>query len=118
MPRGTPNNPAKRDSHQTPVPAAQLKQAPENSGLAVDYYLCPVANPHRAEEPYVAECGDIIEALDMSFNEACAFKAIWRKAAERTLGLKKAGNDARRDAEKVIFYGKRQLATILGHKVP
>lgn len=91
---------------------------PEDSGLAVDYYLCPVNNPHRANAPYVAECGDIIEALNMNFNEASAFKAIWRKAAERTLGMKKAGNNAKRDAEKMLFYGKRELSVVTGKKVP
>lgn len=91
---------------------------PEDSGLAVDYYLCPVNNPHRANAPYVAECGDIIEALNMNFNEASAFKAVWRKAAERTLGMKKAGNNAKRDAEKMLFYGKRELSVVTGKKVP
>lgn len=89
----------------------------ENSGGNVSYYLCPVNNPNQAADPYVAECGDIIESLGMDFNEATAFKSIWRKAAERTLGKKKAGNEARRDAEKVIFYGKRMLALITGKKV-
>lgn len=91
--------------------------ATENSGGNVSYYLCPVTNPNQAAEPYVAECSDIIEALGMDFNEGEAFKAIWRKAAERTLGKKKAGNEARRDVEKVIHYGKRMLAVLTGKKV-
>jgi hypothetical protein len=95
----------------------RVKANPENSGMATDYYLCPVNNPHRAEEPYIAECGDIIESLNMTFNEGTAFKAIWRKAAERTLGMKKAGNDAKRDAEKMLFYGKRELSVVTGKKV-
>lgn len=88
----------------------------ENSGLDVNYYLCPVDNPNQAEKPYVAECGDIIEKLDMTFNEATVFKSIWRKAAERTLGRKKAGNTAVRDAEKMVFYSKRELSVMTGKK--
>ena len=49
--------------------------------------------------------------------EATAFKAIWRKAAERTLGRKKAGNSAVRDAEKMVFYSKRELSVLTGKKV-
>lgn len=98
-----------------PYPSAE---AAENSGGNVNYYLCPVTNPNQAADPYVAECGDIIEALGMDFSEGTAFKSIWRKAAERTLGKKKAGNEAWRDAEKVAFYGKRMVATVTGKKVP
>lgn len=89
----------------------------ENSGGNVSYYLCSVINPNQAAEPYVAECSDIMEALNMDFPESNAFRAIWRKAAERTIGKKKAGNEARRDAEKVVWSGKRMLATITGKKV-
>lgn len=89
----------------------------ESSGLDVSYYLCPVTNPNQADAPYTAECGDIIEALNMTFNEATVLKSVWRKAAERTLGLKKAGNEARRDAEKMVFYSKRELSVITGKKV-
>ena len=113
MPRG----------YKNPVPAAVKKtvvQQPENSGLAVDYYLCPITNPHRPDKlkQGIVECGDIIEALEMTFNEASAFKAIWRKAAERTLGLQKTGNSAKRDAEKMVFYGKRELSVVTGALVP
>lgn len=96
------------------------RREPEGSGLAVDYYLVPITNPHRPEKlkQGIVECGDIIEALGMTFNEGTAFKAIWRKAAERTLGMKKAGNDAKRDAEKMVFYGKRELSVVTGKKVP
>lgn len=90
---------------------------PESSGLDVSYYLCPVDNPNQAAAPYVAECGDIIEALNMTFNEATVFKSLWRKAAARTLGREKAGNSAIRDAEKMVFASKRELSTLLGKKV-
>ncbi len=89
----------------------------EGTGFDVNYYLCPVSNPNQAKEPYVAECGDIIEGLNMTFNEATVFKSIWRKAAERTLGRKKAGNSAVRDAEKMVFYSKRELSVMTGKKV-
>lgn len=80
----------------------------ENSGGNVDYYLCTVTNPKRLKA-YVAECEDIIETLNMSFAEGNSFKAIWRKAAARTLGLEKAGNTSLRDAEKVSYYGGRMV---------
>lgn len=119
MPRGYKNS--------IPVPmkpvrnrASEDRRQPESTGLAVDYYLCPITNPHRPEmlKKGIVECGDIIEALNMSFNEASAFKAIWRKAAERTLGKQKAGNNAKRDAEKMLFYGKRELSVVTGTLVP
>ena len=101
-------------SSTQPAHAAPVE---ESSGLDVNYYLCPVNNPNQAEAPYVAECGDIVEALGMTFNEATVFKSVWRKAAERTLGRKKAGNSAVRDAEKMVFYSKRTLSELLGVKV-
>lgn len=58
--------------------------------------------------PYCAECNDIIEALNMTFAEANVFKAVWRTAADR-MGMKKKGNNAVYDAEKVLFFGKRML---------
>lgn len=83
----------------------------EKSGGNVNYYLCPITNPKREGVlPYIAECEDIILALDMTFPEGNAFKAIWRSCAERTLGLAKLGGDAIYDAEKVVHYGKLMLA--------
>lgn len=100
----------------TSIPPAAVV-AEESTGLDVDYYRVYVSNPNQAEEPYTAECGDIAEALGMTFNEATVFKSVWRKAAERTLGKKKAGNQATRDAEKMVFYSKRALSELLGVKV-
>ncbi len=62
--------------------------------------------------PYIAECNDIIEALGMNYAEGNAFKAIWRSAAHRTLGKRKAGakDDGLYDAEKVAFFGQRLVA--------
>lgn len=91
-----------------PIPEGVLR--PEKSGGPTSYYLCDVVRPNQGKVPYQAECGDIIEALGMNFNEGCAFKAIWRTAAARTLGKLKEGGDARYDAQKVQFYGGRMLA--------
>lgn len=80
----------------------------ENQGGKVNYYVVDVAMPtDPLREPYEAECNDIIEALGMTFPEGEAFKAIWRKAAQRTLGKGKDGNTSLRDAEKAEFYSIR-----------
>ena len=79
------------------------------TGGLVNYYLAPVMHPQRTEQaPYVAECEDIIEALNMDFNEACEFKAIWRTAAAR-LGNGKPGQKALYDAEKRLHYAGRSV---------
>ena len=84
----------------------------ELSGGNVNYYLAEIPNPKRLT-PYTAECEDIIEALGMTFAEGCAFKAIWRSCAARTLGKLKPGQDKSGvyDAEKVVYYGNRMVAT-------
>lgn len=90
----------------------------KKTGGATSYYLVEVANPNQGIQPYQAECGDIIEALGMDFNEGCEFKALWRGAAARNLGKVKEGNeDAKYDIEKRVFYAQRSLACYLGHKV-
>lgn len=80
----------------------------EYTGGSVSYYTVHIANPTTAcRDPYVAECNDIIEALDMNYAEGNAFKAIWRRAAARK-GLAKRGyTDGLYDAEKIVFFGKR-----------
>lgn len=82
---------------------------PEKSGGDVNYYVVDVKQPKRFA-PYTAECEDIIEALGMTFAEGCAFKAIWRSCAARTLGKEKAGGSSVYDAEKIVYYGNRILA--------
>lgn len=85
----------------------------EYTGRNVDYYRVHIARPKRPEvEPYMAECEDIIEALGMTFHEGNAFKAVWRRAAARTLGLRKKGADAvgKYDAEKIVHAGERLVA--------
>jgi hypothetical protein len=91
---------------------ADGKPKGEKSGGPTSYYLVDVVRPNQGEVPYQAECGDIIEALGMTFNEGCAFKALWRTAAARTLGKLKEGGDALYDAQKVQFYGGRMVAQL------
>ncbi len=80
------------------------------SGGLNNWYVVPVKNPQRKEqEPYQAECEDIIQALGMTFDEGCAFKALWRNAAAR-MGNGKPGNTAVYDAEKMVHYTNRILA--------
>jgi hypothetical protein len=79
------------------------------TGGSSDYYKVPVTHPTTPENlPYVAECNDIIEALDMRFAEANIFKAIWRRAAAR-LGNGKTGTTGLYDAEKMVFFSMREL---------
>lgn len=79
------------------------------SGGLNNWYVVPVKNPQRKEqEPYQAECEDIIQALGMTFDEGCAFKALWRNAAAR-MGNGKPGNTAVYDAEKLVHYANRVL---------
>jgi hypothetical protein len=86
---------------------------PEYTGKDVSYYLVKIESPKRLD-PYTAECEDIIEALGMTFAEGCAFKAIWRKCAARTLGVAKAGyKGGLYDAEKTQHYGARMVAAEL-----
>lgn len=80
------------------------------SGGLNNWYVVPVKNPQRKEqEPYQAECEDIIQALGMTFDEGCAFKALWRNAAAR-MGNGKPGNTVVYDAEKLVHYANRILA--------
>lgn len=66
--------------------------APIYTGGSSDYYKVTIKFPTNTFGlPYTAECNDIIEALGMNFAEGNAFKALWRRAAQRTLGLRKAG---------------------------
>lgn len=85
--------------------------APEYTGGSVSYYRVAIKAPtNPALAPYVAECNDIIEALNMNYAEGNAFKAIWRRAAAQNLGLRKQGyGDGLYDAEKVEFFGGRMV---------
>ena len=82
----------------------------ENSGAHGSYYSVVVEKPLNPDQvKYIAECNDIIEALDMNFAEGNGFKALWRKAAARQ-GNGKKDNSALYDAEKVLWSGKRLVA--------
>lgn len=85
-------------------------EAKELTGDSSAYYSVVVSKPTDPnKEKYSAECNDIIEALNMTFAEGNAFKAIWRTAAARQ-GNGKPGHTAKYDAEKVVFFGQRMLA--------
>lgn len=90
----------------------QMRDTPTKelySGGSSDYYKVFVKHPTTLDEPYEAECNDVIEALGMTFAEGNAFKAIWRKAKARQ-GVKKKGYDnGVYDSEKVVFFGERML---------
>lgn len=79
------------------------------TGGSSDYYKVFVKNPTTLAEPYEAECNDIIEALDMTFAEGNAFKAIWRKAKARQGVQKKGYDNGLYDSEKVVFFGERMV---------
>jgi len=87
------------------------QQAEEYTGGKVSYYEVPIEHPTReGRDPYTAECNDIIEALEMNFAEGEAFKALWRRAAARKLvSVKKGYDEGLYDAQKVVFYGQREL---------
>lgn len=79
----------------------------EHGGGRVNYYLVQVKDPQREDqEPYQAECEDIIEALELNFDEGNIFKEIWRSANARK-GNGKPGNTAIRGAEKILHYAGR-----------
>lgn len=79
-------------------------EPPKLTGGKVNYYLAVVSKPLREnQEPYTAECEDIMEALDLTRNEANIFKAIWRGANARK-GNGKPGLTARYDAEKMAYF--------------
>jgi hypothetical protein len=82
------------------------------TGGRVNYYLAQVEHPQREDQqPYQAECEDIITALGMTFDEGCLFKALWRTAAAR-LGNGKPGQKAKYDAEKMVHYAGRILTQL------
>lgn len=95
----------------------ETKPTGELTGGRVNYYLASVNNPQREDQPgYIAECEDIIQALDMTFDEGCLFKALWRTASAR-LGNGKPGQKALYDAEKMVHYAGRIL-TKAKHEEP
>lgn len=85
-----------------------LTHGEESSGGLVNYYLVEVKHPQRDVPPYQAECEDIIDALELTFDEANIFKEIWRTARQRQ-GVGKKGNTPIRAAEKMVHYSNRIL---------
>lgn len=79
----------------------------EASGGFNNYYLVKVDFPQREEqEPYQAECEDIIEALELTFDEGNIFKEIWRSANARKLNGK-PGHRVTYGADKIVHYALR-----------
>ena len=78
------------------------------SGGLNNYWLVDVKKPQRGGEPYQAEADDIIFALNMTFDEGEAFKAIWRTCTAR-LGYGKKDNTALYNAQKLVHRSKRIL---------
>ena len=81
--------------------------APPTGGLS-GHYLAEVPEPQRGGPSYTAECDDIIFALNMTFDEGEAFKAIWRTCTSR-LGYGKEGNTALYNAQKLVHRAGRIL---------
>lgn len=79
-----------------------------SSGGDNDYWVAEIKNPKRLE-PYLAECEDLIEHFQMTFQEGEAFKALWRKGQLR-IGGGKPGDTHLRNAEKVAHFGNRMVA--------
>jgi hypothetical protein len=91
-----------------PVTSANpVTDNPALTGGSSDYYRVCIARPIEGA-PYEAQCLDIISALGMTFAEGEAFKAIWRKAADRQ-GNGKPGNSPLYNAEKVAFFGAHMV---------
>lgn len=84
---------------------AEVKQ---DNGSNGSYYEVDCVS-HKDGHAYMAECQDIIDALQMTFNEGNTFKSLWRLAAARLGKVKGEGGKELYDAQKVEFYGKRVL---------
>jgi len=75
-----------------------------STGGSASYYSVYIKD---VEVPYVAECIDLLESLDLTYSEENIIKSIWRSAAARCLGIHKKGKTAVYDAEKVVFFINR-----------
>jgi len=110
-----PNGITPNETTQVAIQESHDTQAVVASGggkleRKANYYQVDIVRPVDPESaPYLAECADIIEALNMTFNEGEAFKALWRLAAARQ-GRAKAGGNPVYDADKVAHYGARTAA--------
>ena len=86
----------------------KIQQKQESSGGDNDYWIARINSPKRLE-PYSAECEDLIELFQMTFQEGEAFKALWRKGQMR-IGNGKPGDTLLRNSEKVYHFGGRMVA--------
>lgn len=84
------------------------ERSQESSGGDNDYWVARISHPKRLE-PYDAECEDLIEHFQMTFQEGEAFKALWRKGQAR-IGKGKPGDSPLRNAQKVRHFGVRMEA--------
>jgi len=112
------NRPASNDFQFNPSsndfqfnPSSDTKTAYEqqqSSGGDNKYWIAHISHPKRLE-PYMAECEDLIELFQMTFQEGEAFKALWRKGQMR-IGKGKPGDTLIRNSEKVYHFGGRMVA--------
>ena len=90
----------------------KIQHKQESSGGDNDYWIARIDNPKRLE-PYSAECEDLIELFQMTFQEGEAFKALWRKGQMR-IGNGKPGDTLLRNSEKVFHFAGRMVAMEMG----
>jgi len=91
-----------------PGSASPVKSPETSSGGDNDYWVAEITDPKRLT-PYKAECEDLIELFQMSFQEGEAFKALWRNGQMR-IGKGKPDDSHLRNAEKVAHFGARMVA--------
>jgi hypothetical protein len=85
---------------------------PEYTGGSSSYYSVEIKRPTTpGRAPYIAECNDIIEALEMDFADGNIFKALWRIAAAKQ-GKEKQGHNEQYDREKIHFFNDRKLINL------
>jgi len=89
------------------------KQTLEHTGGSSSYYDVVIdvetQGKRKQIKPALVSCDAIITALGMNFSQGTLFKVIWRLCAGK-LGRKKKGNNAKYDAEKLVYYSTSILA--------
>lgn len=93
---------------QYDIRPVKSEEAQDSSGGDNDYWIATITHPKRLV-PYDAECEDLIEHFQMTFQEGEAFKALWRKGQSR-IGNGKPGDTPFRNSEKVAHFGARMVA--------
>ena len=84
----------------------------ESQASQCNYYQVQVLRPQNPDQkgvPYILNCEDMIQALDMTFDEGCETKSLFRRCRARQ-GFAKAESTAVRDAAKAVHYAQRILA--------